>query len=149
MEEEMYCFNKNNFRSLDHDVHLPKQHKNYKMNYKRGVTPQSLIIHTHWFWFFPIDEGKDEGDASLFVILSSHLKLKRREKMDDIELVLRPNMHTQFWSERLYLKSRVDVDKTPRAIKTSEKLQRRYAYVLLSFLWISRQVLLSANVLID
>ena len=81
----MHCFNKVKFRPLDHNVYLTKQYnKNYKLEYNRDVTSQSLISHTLWLWFFPIDERKDGGDESLSLVLSSHLKLKGREKIDDI-----------------------------------------------------------------
>ena len=48
----------------------------------------------------------------------------------------------------LYLKARVDVDKTPRVIKASEKLQQRCVDVILSFLWIFRQPILFVSALI-
>ena len=30
-------------------------------------------------------------------------------------------VHIEFWNERLYLNARIDVDRMPRAIKTSHK----------------------------
>ena len=49
MEEEMYCFHKNNFRSFGHDIHLTKKYKKIVIrNTREGVMPQTMIYHTLW-----------------------------------------------------------------------------------------------------
>ena len=80
MGEEMHCFNKNNFRPFNHSV--TKQY-NIKIltKYNRDVTSQSLISHTLWFWFLPIDDGEDGGNDSLS--FCSKLSPKTQGKGED------------------------------------------------------------------
>ena len=71
MKEEMHCFNKNNC-GLSAMVLVLQNNtkKNTSWSTREDVTPQSLIFHTLWLWFLPIDEGKDGGDDSLSLFCS-------------------------------------------------------------------------------
>ena len=81
----MHCFHKNNFRSLDYDVHLTKKYKkNINWNTREGVAPQSMISHTFVFDFCLLKREKMKGINSFSFVLSSYLKLKGKEKTDEV-----------------------------------------------------------------
>ena len=118
----MHCFNTNNFRSLGPwcSSYKTTQQKNYKLKYNRDVTPQSLIS-LFGSDFCLLMRERQKGWFSLSFVLSSHFKLKGRDKMKDVRTCSPAKCaHPIFRSESLHLKAKVDVNKTPHSIKTSE-----------------------------